>query len=931
MTAASPPAARAAVRHEPDPDHFDGPSVRWRIRLLGGLELDDGTQRLTRLPSRAVAALLARLALAPDRAHAREELIELLWPGVELPTGRNRLRQALSTLKSILEPAGSAATQPVLQADRLQVRVVPGAIVCDAVRFERDLRAGRVDAARAAYRGELLPGFYDEWIDEERQRLAALHDRLAAMAERAPSLPPAAARPVVAPAPVARVLLPSYLTRMFGAEQQGARLRSLVLAQRLVTLIGPGGSGKTRLAVEVAHSLREHAAWPLPASDPFEPFDLIAFVPLVGSTTRAQALDAVISSLQITQGGDDALRALTAALGGRRTLLIVDNFEQLVGQAEDLVAQLLGALPDLRMLVTSRRTLGLDGEHEFVVDTLALPDNDAGLDVSAGNPAVALFVERARAARADFHLGARNVATVAALVRALEGMPLAIELAASRVRSIAPADMLERLRGPGTPRLDLLARAGPRQATDPRHASMQRTIEWSWHQLGVDQARLLSALTVFAEGFTASAAVALVAEEPFDAQLLLDELVTHSLVHARSDGDALRFGLYQPIREFVTARQDAASAQLWRARLRAWALQFAHTLPRTPPLAVLRTEMPNLMAALASAVVDDASHDAIELLQALRRCLEDVELPAEGLAHARAAVGRCADVVMRARGNSLLAPLLFTAGQAEAALRHAQLGLDCALLDAPQRARALHTLARVRWRSRRRAEEVEPLLDEAQALLPASGDAELRASLLALRAFVTNAHHRDHAAGERLHAQALALWEQLGNQHAINSGRYNLAACAQNASRHAECLQRLEAVISSARAQHDWRRLSQSLNVRGNAHSGLRDWARARADYRECISTAWQSMASYDLAFGLWNLPRALAHLRQAEAAIRLVAFAAAFWRSAFGELTAADLRYLTRIRRLAARLIPRQHIDALWREGEQLSQAQAVTLALAA
>jgi tetratricopeptide (TPR) repeat protein len=278
-----------------------------------------------------------------------------------------------------------------------------------------------------------------------------------------------------------------------------------------------------------------------------------------------------------------------------------------------------------------------------------------------------------------------------------------------------------------------------------------------------------------------------------------------------------------------------------------------------------------------------------------------------------------------------LAPLLFTAGQADAALRHAQLGLDCEQLDAAQRARALHTLARVRWRNRRRADEVEPLLDEADALLQPTSDAELRASLLALRAFVTNAHHRNHAAGERLHAQALALWEQLGNQHAINSGRYNLAVCAQNANRHAECLQRLDPVIASAHEQQDWRRLSQSLNVRGNAFSGLRDWPRALADYQACIRTAWGSMASYDLAFGLWNLPRALAHLRQPEPAIQLAAFAAAFWRGRFGPLQTADERYLLRIRRLAGRQIATARIDALWRDGEHFSLAQAVALALAA
>ena len=920
--------------------------VLWRVSLLGGLGLSDGTQHLSRLPSRAVTALLARLALAPERAHAREELIELLWPGVALGVGRNRLRQALSTLKGILEPAGRVPAQPVLQADRISVRVVAGSLDCDALRFERSARAGHTDAARALYAGELLPGFYDDWIDEERLRLAALHEQLGRQPRPLPALSPlpaesplltalpAAAPSAQAAASVARVFLPTYLTRLFGADEQGARLRGMVLAHRLVTLIGPGGGGKTRLAIEVAHSLRNDSGGSVPTSDTFEPFELIAFVPLAACTTRAQACDALTGALQIAPAAVEPVLALTDALAGRRALLLLDNFEQLVGVADDIVERLVERLPALHVVVTSRRALGIDGEHELAVAALELPSVDADADVggAAGNAAVALFVDRARAVRADFHFGLRNGATLVELVRALEGMPLAIELAASRVRSIAPADLLARLRGSGTPQLDLLARSGARGSLDARHASMQRVIEWSWQQLGAEPARLLSTLTVFPGGFTAASAAALVADEPMDALLLLDDLVANSLVYSHGGADdVLRFGLYQPIREYAAGRQDDAAARHWRSRLRAWALGWVRGLPRTPSLDALRSEMSNLMAALASAVDDHAPDDAIHLLLALRHCVEDVELPATGLAHGQAAVAQCTDPVLAARGHTLLGPMLFTAGQADLGLRHAELGVQCDRLDAGQRARALHALARVLWRSLRRADLAEPLIDEALALAGPAGEAELRASLLALRAFVTNGHHHDPGAGERLHAQALVLWQQLGNQHAINSGRYNLAVCAQNAGHHDAALRQLEPIAASALALHDWRRLSQSLNVSGNAHSGLGAWHKAVADYQACIGTAWKCMATFDLAYGLWNLPRALAHLRQPEIAIRLAAYAALLWRSRFGELNRADERYLLRVRRLAACQISAAQIDAQWREGEQLSLAQAVALALSA
>lgn len=905
----------------------------WQVALLGGLELRSGTLSITRLPSRAVTALLARLALAPQRAHGREELIELLWPGVATAAGRNRLRQALSTLKTILEPAGREPRRPVLLADRTSVRVVPGALACDGPQFERAVRAGDLATARALYRGELLPGFYDEWIDDERVRLAALHDGLPA--EEPPRQPVAdhhASAPTARdPAPVleARVLLPSYLTRLFGADEAAARLRERVIMHRLVTVIGPGGGGKTRLAVEVAQSLRPHADWPQPLAAPDEPFDLIAFVSLASCGTPAQALDAIVTTLQLAAGGDGAPAALARALAGRRTLMLLDNFEQLVDAAAEAVVALLSDSPRLHVLVTSRRPLGVAGEIEFELKPLALPDPADDTDGVAASPAVALFIERARAVRADFHLSARNRSALAALVHELEGMPLAIELAASRVRSIAPAEMLQRLRRAGTPRLELLSRGAGRGDTPARHASMQRALDWSWQLLDRDQATMLSALTAFATSFDAAAAAALLAGEDLDAALVLDSLVAHSLVHRNNDGEQLRFGIYQPIREYTFTRTAAPAAVGWRARLRRWALQWAQALPRTPPLPLLRTEMPNLLAALRSAVDDDAPAEGVMLLLALKRCLEDVNLPAEGLELAALAVERCAEPSLCARGHTLLAPLLFAVGRAEAALRHAELGLAHDGLDPLQRARALHALARVRWRSRRRAGEVEPLLDEATGLLGEDDD-ELRASLLALRAFVANAEHGDHAGGEALHAQALALWERLGNQHAIDSGRYNLAVCAQNAKRDAECLARLDQVIASAREQQDWRRLSQSLNVRGNACCGLRDWPRAVHDYQECIRTAWTAMASYDLAFGLWNLPRALLHRRCAEAAVRLQSFAAAFWRGGFGELSVADVRYLVRFQRLAQRLLPPARYQSLWREGETLPLQQAVATALA-
>ena len=340
----------------------------WSIRLLGAVEVRSPGGAVARLPSRAAVQLLARLALAPNRLHPREELVELLWPGVALEVGRNRLRQVLSTLKSLLE---ADTAEPVILADRMGVRAVPGALRCDAVDFERQLRAGDWEQADALYGGDLLPGFYDEWVIEERSRLATLAERLQTMPRVPPSRP--ADRPAAgAPSPGQ---LPAFWTRLFGTEINASRLRELVRSQRLVTVFGAGGSGKTRLAVEAARALAERSAWTPLGQDDAAAFAQVVFVSLVDCTDAARALDAIAGALRVQ--GREPLKGIASALAGPRSLLVLDNCEQLVGQAEGLVQQLLTDTATLHLLITSRQRLGIDGEQVFELSGLPLPEAGA--------------------------------------------------------------------------------------------------------------------------------------------------------------------------------------------------------------------------------------------------------------------------------------------------------------------------------------------------------------------------------------------------------------------------------------------------------------------------------------------------------------------------------------------------------------------------
>ncbi|MET0207928.1 MAG: hypothetical protein ABW220_02735, partial [Burkholderiaceae bacterium] len=668
-------------------------------------------------------------------------------------------------------------------------------------------------------------------------------------------------------------------------------------------------------------------------------FDFVAFVPLAACTSRAQVLDALLASLHLRQHDTDPFEPLIAALTGRRALLVLDNFEQLGGIAEDVVARITALIPTLHLLVTSRRVLGLDGERELAVPPLVLPRAGLALDEAAINPAVALFVDRARAVRADFHLGPSNLAAIVELVHLLEGMPLAIELAAARSRSIAPAPMAELLRAarrtPDGRALELLTRGGPRSATDLRHASMLRVIEWSWRLLDAPQAELLAALTVFHGGFTAAAVEAVCGALGANASVKLDELVAHSLLRIGESADGTtRFATFEPVREYAALQLDPIAAPALRARHRAWLTDWATHLPPTPVLAEVRAEMPNLLAALTSALADDAPDDAIRLVLPLRRVLEDVELPAGGLASLGMAIERSDDDALRHQGHSLLGPLLFIAGRSEEALQHVERGLAGTPAGAAWRGRALQAVARVRWRATRNAAHVAALLEEAERLVANPGanagasDLALQADLHALRGFVAN-RARDTVAAQGLHAQALALWERLGNQHAVNKSHYNLAASAEIAGRRQEVLDRLAVLEPRLRSLNDWAGLSQMLNTRGNAQSGLRQWAQAVATYRECVSVGWECMALHELIHGLWNMPRALAHVRDAERAVELAAFAAYFWETRFGVLDAADRHYLRLVRRLALRQMDRHRLEALWQRGQALPLAEAVALAL--
>jgi len=338
--------------------------------------------------------------------------------------------------------------------------------------------------------------------------------------------------------------LPTHPTALLGREHELTEVRKLFEdGARLVTLTGPGGTGKTRLGLQVTADLLddfEHGVFLVelaPISDPA----LVA--PTIAQTLGVRDV-----------GNRPIVDALKEHLRGRSALLLLDNFEQVL-PAAPVVADLLAACPGLALLATSREPLRLRGEHEYAVPPLALPDarEAATAEGVSQSPAVALFVQRARAVRADFALTDENAPAVAEVCARLDGLPLAIELAAARVRLLAPDAMARRLER----RLPMLV--GGARDLPARQQALRDTIAWSHDLLDERERRLFRRLCVFVGGWTLDAAEAACnADGDLDVLGGLESLVSKSLV--RHDADARgepRFGMLETIREYAREQLDA--------------------------------------------------------------------------------------------------------------------------------------------------------------------------------------------------------------------------------------------------------------------------------------------------------------------------------------------------------------------------------------
>ncbi len=409
--------------------------------------------------------------------------------------------------------------------------------------------------------------------------------------------------------------LPTLLSAFVGRRLEVAELRGLVSHERLVTLIGAGGVGKTRLALQAAAELLDEFPGGMVWVD---------LVPVKGGEVSS----AVVSAFGSPNPASDAVEVVERVLGAKRGLVVLDNCEHVLDDASSLAHRLVAAVPGLHLVATSRTPLDLPGERTWRVPGLSTPAVvSEALDVLSQFDAVRLFADRAGRAKPNFRLDESNAATIAELVHRLDGMPLAVELAAARVRTLSPAQVLAGL----DDALRLLT--GGSRAVLPRQQTLEGSILWSYQLLSAAEQRMLRGLAVFVDGCTLDASEVvcaggdLASEAAFDA---LDRLVAQSMVQVVevAETEVHRFVLLETVRQFAQRMTDSDELIELRCNHANWIVAEARRLDELSATsaflasrALVAADEANFRAALARLVAEGRTDDAYDVVAAMEHPL----------------------------------------------------------------------------------------------------------------------------------------------------------------------------------------------------------------------------------------------------------------------------------------------------------------------
>jgi predicted ATPase len=622
--------------------------ARVGVSLLGGFtasvdgeSVPDGAWRL-----RKGRELVKLLALAPGHRLHREQVMDVLWRDRDPAAAANNLHQAVYVARRALGTATIELREEMLRltaevdVDRLEL----------AATEARDARTRpEYEAALSLYRGELLPeNRYDDWVTERREELAelaeALSDELAALGPAvAKRLPP----------------LPAATSSFIGRGRELSELTALLRGTRLLTLVGPGGVGKTRLAVELARiAASSHPGGP-------------AMVELAAVTDPDLVPAAIADALGLhTPPGQTPIAAVLDYLAPSSLLLVLDNCEHLLGAIARLAEVARRSAPGLRILATSREPLHAPGEVVFRVPSLGIPAPEIAMRASEliEYEAARLFVERATAAAPGFALDDDNAPDVARICVRLDGLPLALELAAGRAGALGLAAIADRLED----RFRVLRNGSG--AAPTRQQTLNAALQWSHDRLAGDERVLLRRLGVFAGGFNLDAMETVCAGgelDPVGIADVLARLVEKSLVIAEPGSSReSRYRLLETVRAYARDRlEEVGEGAELTERHADWALTLAESHRGSPRL---DPDAANLRAGL-KALAERAPTEGLRLSVALwpfwmRRI--DLQEAERSLEQSLAAT-TSERTPLRARGLLSAAAIAYRSGELARAVAHA--------------------------------------------------------------------------------------------------------------------------------------------------------------------------------------------------------------------------------------------------------------------
>ena len=747
------------------------------------------------------------------------------------------------------------------------------------------------------------------------RELAAIRDRFSEKPAR-----PAESRPAN---------IPAQRTGFVGREKELAAARELLLRQdvRLVTVTGPGGIGKTRLAVEVANDLNDYFSGG------------IHFVPLSSLRDSSLIASAVVQSLGIREvGAQSPLEILKKNLRDSSpspVLFLLDNFEHLL-QAALVVSDLLTLAPNLKILVTSRAALHIYGEHEFPVPPLALPDSHAipPVHVLCSVPAVALFLQRAIAAKPDFQLTRENASAVAEICARLDGLPLAIELAAARLKILSPSALLTRLAS----RLQLLT--GGSRDLPQRQQTLRGAIDWSYDLLTPPEQKLFRRLSVFVGGCTLESAEAVCdTKADLDLDLLegMSSMVDKSLLQQvqQPNGES-RFLMLETIREYAREKLTASMEEVSTRRAHAaYCLVLAEeesaeqsASESSESVERFALEHDNFRAALDWLTESGDADWSLRLGAALFRFWEAREY----LTEARDRLGKVLNLPGSAPHTKSRARTLFAAGilaveQGDYASADLLLGesLDITrqLGDRQGVAVSLNALA-VLARDRGDIAVGLSLMEQSLLVWKELGDQKAVARSLSNLANIVTLQG-DYARARALYAECLAIFRELGDRTGIAWSLNHQGDAARDQDDSAAARELYQQGLAIFRELGDRWGIAGTLADLGNLARENRDYSTANSLYRESLRIFQALDHKRGVARLLECFASSAAAQLQAERSLRLAGAAAALRQNIGAPLTPAENHKLQSFLDTARLLLTNTASATAWLEGWAMPIEKAI------